>query len=362
MGMNKKLLIGIGVIILIIAAVLIITKSNKEPVSTETIKIGAVLSLTGYASADGEALKNGIEFAREVLAKDGVNVEVVYQDDKTESKDTVSVYNLISAQQVQAVIGPTWSFLGDAALPVIDRLKLVSLMPVTTTEVVEGKSSYLFHGSIKNELMQSEFTSFLKEKSVKKIAFIGNNDAWSASISKPLMAAALEAGAEIVIKEELAMGSEAAAVPTILTKIKQQNPDVIIFSIFDDQGISKLVTGARQQGIMIPIVATDTSLRRVINSGLLGNASLENLFDITPKTNGAFEKAYEARYGVIPNTFADRGYDALMILVDGIQNKGEAELNEYLRTKTNYKGYAATYSFDENGGVKGGAWQLLPIK
>lgn len=357
----KNILIALGVVIIVIAGYLI-TKKSPTPVNQETIKIGAVLSLTGYASADGEALKQGIEFAKEDLAKKGVVVDVVYQDDKTESKDTIAAYNLVSSQNMQAVIGPTWSFLGDAALPVIDRLKLVSLMPVTTTEVVEGESKYLFHGSIKNELMQSEFAKLIKDKQIKKIAFIGNNDAWSGSISAPLTAAAQESGAEIVIKEELAMGSEAASMPAILTKIKQQNPDVIIFSIFDDQGISKLVTSARQQGMVMPIVATDTSLRRVINSGLLGSTSLDNLYDVTPKTSGAFEKAYQARYGVLPNTFADRGYDALMVLVDAIQNKGDSELNDYLRTKTNYKGYAATYSFDESGDVKGGAWQLLPIK
>lgn len=220
----------------------------------------------------------------------------------------------------------------------------------------------MFHGSLKNALMEPEFVTFIQNNNIKKIAYIGNNDAWSASIKSVLDAAVAKTGSSIVINERVSYGSEAAAVPGLLLKAKQQQADVIIFSIFDDQGVSKLVMSARQQGIMIPIVSTDTSLVRVIGSGLLGTTSLENLYKITPKSDGAFIKAYQARYGVIPNTFADRGYDALMVLVDGIQNRGEMPLNDYLRTKTNYKGYAATYAFDENGDVKGGAWQLLPIK
>lgn len=355
--------IGIGVVVLIIIAVLIGTQSNKKPVSNETIKIGAVLSLTGYASADGEALKQGIDFAKENLAKKGVVVDVVYQDDKTESKDTIAALNMLAGQNVQAVIGPTWSFLGDAALPVLERLQLAAIMPVTTTEVVEGTSNYLFHGAIKNELMEPEFAKFLKEKSAKKVAFIGNNDAWAKSIAAPAAAAVASVDAKIVVMEELPFGSEAEAMPGILAKIKQENPDVIIFTIFDDLAIAKLISGARQQGIMIPIVGTDTSLRRVINTSILTNTSLENLYDVTPKTSGEFEQDFEERYGSKPKTFADRGYDSLMILVDAIENKkSDQTIEEYLHTKTNYKGYAATYSFDENGDVKGGAWQLLPIK
>jgi branched-chain amino acid transport system substrate-binding protein len=361
--MKNTKAIWIGVFAIILAVILIVVlKKPVVPQNSGAIKIGAVLSLTGSASADGEALKQGIEFAKEELSKKGVSVEVVYEDDKTESADTVSAINALSVRNVQAIIGPTWSFLGDAAVPVIDRLKIVSVMPVTTTEVVNGKSEYLFHGSIKNALMKDEFTAFIKEKNIKKIAFIGNDDAWSGSILAPLAESAAANGAEIVIKEQVPFGSEAASMPSVLTKIKQQKPDVIIFSIFDDQGISKLVNGARQQGLMVPIIATDTSLRRVVSEGLLGNTSLENLYDITPESDGSFEKAYEARYGVKPKTFTDRGYDALMILVDAIQNKKDMSLKDYLHTKTNYKGYATTYTFDMNGDVKGGQWQLMPLQ
>jgi branched-chain amino acid transport system substrate-binding protein len=357
--MNKKLWIGLVVIVLVIIA---IVAFKKPATDTGAIKIGAVLSLTGSASADGEALKEGIEFAKETLVNKGVQVEIVYQDDHTEGKDTVSAINAVASQNIQAMIGPTWSFLGDAAAPTIDRLKLVSLMPVTTTEVVNGKSDYLFHGSIKNELMEGEFAQFIKDKNIKTIAYIGNNDSWSKSIEGALAKAADKNGAKIIIQQEVSYGSEAAAIPGLLLKVKQQNPDVIIFSIFDDQGIAKLVTTARQQNIMIPIVSTDTSLVRVIGEGLLGTTSLDNLYKISPKTDGSFEKAYEARYGKKPHTFADRGYDAVMILVDAIQDKKDMDLKDYLHTKTNYKGYATTYAFDMNGDVKGGEWQLIPIK
>lgn len=360
--MNKKLWLGIGLVVIVIILTVVFKKPANAPVFGETIKIGAVLSLIGPASADGESLKKGIEFAKENLAKKGVNVEVIYQDDRTESKDTISAINAVAGKNVQAIIGPTWSFTGDAAIPVIDRLKLVALMPVTTTEVVNGKTDYLFHGSLKNELMESEFIKFIQDKGIKNIAFIGNNDAWSTSIKNALITATEKTGSKISIQEELSYGTEAASVPGLLLKAKQQNVDTIIFSIFDDQGISKLVTSARQQNIMIPIVSTDTSLVRVISEGLLGSTSLENLYKITPESDGSFTKAYEARYGKVPSTFTDRGYDALMILVDAIQNKGDSELKDYLHTKTNYKGYAAQYSFDKNGDVKGGVWQLLPIK
>lgn len=360
--MNKYIKIIVSVIAVIVIILLVKGLINKkQPTSDQVIKIGAVLSLTGSASADGEAIKQGLELAKEDLAEKGINVEIIYQDDQTNPKETISAVNIVANQGAQGLIGPTWSFLGSATLPVIDRLQLTTIMPATTTEVVEGKSKYLFHGSLKTELMQKDFEDFFVKNSIKKVALIGNNDAWSGSIAKPIYAAAKNTGTEIVIHEQLTYGSEAGAMPVIIGKIKQEAPDVVILSIFDEEGIVKLVTETRNQGIMIPILSSDTTLQRIIKEGILDTKKYTNLYNVIPKNDESFEDKFIKRFGSEPRVYTDRGYDALMILVEGILNKDDLPLEQYINTKINYSGYASQYDFDDNGDIIGGEWEIKKI-
>ena len=81
--MNKITKIIIGVIVLVIVVYggvkLFGTKSEKI---SETIKIGAALSLTGRAAYYGEQTKNGLDLAIEKIKKENYpfKLELIYED------------------------------------------------------------------------------------------------------------------------------------------------------------------------------------------------------------------------------------------------------------------------------------------
>ncbi len=107
--MKKQIYIAVAVVA-VVALAIVATKHQTGP--TEAIRIGAVLGLTGDAAQDGLSIKRGIELAKADLAKEGIVVEIEYQDDKTDPKQTVSALQyLLSTNRPQAIIGPTWSFL-----------------------------------------------------------------------------------------------------------------------------------------------------------------------------------------------------------------------------------------------------------
>lgn len=88
----KKLWIGIGLVVVVALAIwLVLIQTKREP---GEIKIGAVLPLTGNNAVDGEAAKQAIDLALEEKAKDlkqkGLNVKVVYEDDKMDPKEGVN--------------------------------------------------------------------------------------------------------------------------------------------------------------------------------------------------------------------------------------------------------------------------------
>jgi len=148
--MNNKVIIGVIIVILVVSGIIYGVK-NSNTDSNVDITIGAVLSQTGYGAVDGVHIKKGMDLAVMDLKKEGINVKIVYEDDATDPKQTVSaIQKVINQDKVDVVVGPIWSFLVDAAAPVIDSNKIVTLSPSSSSEVVEGGSDYMFYGSYKN--------------------------------------------------------------------------------------------------------------------------------------------------------------------------------------------------------------------
>lgn len=92
--------------------------SKRQTVRTpagEPLKIGVVASFTGPGAFYGENIRKGIDFAAYEINKAGGvlgrPVKVIYEDDHTTPKDTVSaVQKLLSVDGVIAILGVQWDF------------------------------------------------------------------------------------------------------------------------------------------------------------------------------------------------------------------------------------------------------------
>ena len=356
MKYTKNIWIALGIIVLVIIVVVIFRKPNQQQTSDSPIKIGAILSLSGMASQDGESIKNGMELARKELLAKGITVDINYQDDATDPKKTVSGIQFLNSWGAQAIIGPTWSFLGDAGGPVLDQNKIVGFQPADTSEYVT-KGAYSFFGAIKLSQEESPLKKFVQDNSIKTIAFIGNEGGWGVTNENIVKQVASETGAQVVLVDVIPYGKEVDSISTLLIKIKSLNPDLIVGSIDDDQGISLLLQRIQEYGMKSQVVAATTSFGRVIHSSDTLKKIKVPIYTLLPQASPAFTSKYEAEYGKAPSAYADTAYDGLNLLVNGIMKKGNTELKDYLKTHT-YQGVSRTYSFDDNNDVIGGNWVM----
>jgi branched-chain amino acid transport system substrate-binding protein len=144
--MKRKILILLAILVVIIAAIAIyFTQKPKEP---ETIKIGAILPLTGELSIFGNWLKEGIIVASE----DYKNIQFIFEDNKNQTSVALSAFNkLIAVDNVKAVIS--------ARTPVayaLAPLALKSKVPILFTfadlpESIEG-GVINFHFPLEDEI------------------------------------------------------------------------------------------------------------------------------------------------------------------------------------------------------------------
>ena len=372
---KKNIFIAVVGIIIVVSVVLMGFKDNYASsvnnsnfkANNQEIVIGAVLSETGMASIDGNNIKSGIEFAKEELAKKGVKVRVVYEDDQTNPKNTVTaIQKLVDINHPQALIGPTWSFLADAAGPIVEKNKLVTISPANTSEFVTTNTDYFFFGAPKNTAKEVETTKWIKERDLKRIAIVVEKSGWGESHIVPFENAIKNAGAELVFTERFNFSqntTDGGDLKTIILKAKESGVDGILYTGFDQS--TAVLIGKKQElkADFQILMATEIPLG-LQKRGVVHITDADNMFALIPQDSQSFNEAYKARYNEYPGSYSDRGYDSLMLLVSALQNKGNMNLKDYLKSNSSpkYKGYAGVYDFDQKGDIKDSTWKVVKIK
>jgi ABC-type branched-subunit amino acid transport system substrate-binding protein len=310
------------------------------------------------AAADGENIKKGIEFAKAKLQEEGITLNVVYVDDGSESAQTVSaVAQLADVYQVEALVGPTWSFLAAAAADTISDRKVVAYSPANTSEHVTSTSSYFLFGAPKNSLKANPSANWLRDVGATRVAIVVDDGAWGESHVQPFTQAVQEAGATLVHVERVPMSVSGADMQTLLAKLATLDVDAVLYTGLD-QATALIVTKKQALGADFALLAATEILRKQAEEGVVSITADDDVYLMRPETSKHFEEAYAAHYNEYPGPYADRAYDGTMLLARSILSKpADVSLNDYVRSNT-YEGYMGTYSFDENNDLVGGAWVI----
>jgi branched-chain amino acid transport system substrate-binding protein len=351
----------IVVVVVLIIIIGFVSSGSKEK-GADDIIIGAPLSFTGSAAVDALNIKRGVDMAVKDLAAQGVSVKVVYEDDGTDPKRTISAVNkLVSVDKVQAIIGPTWGYLGDAASATLDKAKLVSFAPANTSEF-SNAGKYAFYGATKNAQKRSATAEWLVSQGAKRVAIIVDKSGWGLSNEEAFKLAIQDAGAEAVVIEEIPFGQEESLMPSVFAKIRAAKADSILMTGYDE-GVTLTIKRSQEMKAGLPILFATQIFDKLIESGTVHILPTDNFSYLYTEYGKEFVDKFKSEYGEEPGLYADRAYDGLMILVNGLQKKDVSQdLSGYIRSHTKHVGFAREYSFDEKGDIKGGEWIVSKIK
>ncbi len=352
----RKIIISLAVLILVSSFVFVSIFVSINDKQEKHITIGAPLSLTGTASIDGQNIKDGIEFAKKDLAKEGITLEIVYEDDATEPAKTISaIKKLKDFDKVDAIIGPTWSFLSSAAADTIQKNKIVSYNPANTSEHVEAQSDYFLFGAPKNSLKEGPVTEWLKTIGAKKVAIVLEQGSWGDSHIKPFENAIKLSEGELVLTERIAFGATGVDIQTIISKVINSGAEAVLFTGFDES--TALMTNKKKDmDAKFAILEASGIVEKQDEDGKVNVVLEDNVYVIIPKASESFQKAFKQEYGRLPGSYTDSAYDGTMMIVKAILEKPEdADLNQYIR-EMKYEGYMGIYMFDENNDLAGGEW------
>ena len=294
--------------------------SGDDCVIDGEIAVGAAVSLTGGAASYGESQRNGLELAATHLnEKDGVSYNLTVEDDETDPRQGIAVFEGFAGDGTSVIIGPTLSNGAFQAQPIAQEEGVPVLAISNTADGITEQGDYIFRDSLteRQVIPQTVAQSVAAYDLENVVVMYSNDDAFTES-GYEVMAESLEEEG-VTVLDTLTFSKADTDFRALLTEVRNQEPDAVFVSGLIEAAIP-LVTQADELGIDVPIIggngfnnpqlmADAGEAAEGVVVGAAWNSASDN------EENLAFLEAYEEEYGSQPDQFAAQAY-AGMILVD----------------------------------------------
>ncbi|MCX6715421.1 MAG: ABC transporter substrate-binding protein [Candidatus Taylorbacteria bacterium] len=340
---------GIIVVLVIIAAV----SASQKPTEIGPIKIGVFTPLTGDAAVYGESLKKGLTLAVEDANKDGVlgrKIELVYEDTHLDNKTAVNVMNkFISIDKFPIIIAAEGSGATTAAVPLADKTKTITIIPVASAASLKDAGDYVFRVIPSDDFRGLQLGKLANHLGYETAAIFYVNDDYGIGIRDLFKSSFTALGGQVVGMESFASGD--TDFRSQLTKVKSVNPDVILLAARKE--FSVILKQLKTMSIVSKVLAPEILDSDIIKaSGSVGEGVVTLGFASTTDYIGFADK-YKTAYGATPALYSDFGYDALGIIVAAIRDSGSVDSTKLKNDlyKIEYKGATGLIKFDQNGEV-----------
>ena len=331
---------------------------------SKTVPVGAVVSETGAAASYGGKVKKGLDLAvEEINAAGGLNgksLELVYRDDATNQDVGRQVtQELIDQVGVGAIIGAVSSTVTLAIAPICEAEKIILLSPTASTPDITQSGYYIFRTYPSDILEGTAMANFARDLGVERMAIFAVDNEFGAGL-KEVFAGEFESRFRKIVRDVSFMEGEAAGLSADFEALKEDQPDGIYIVAYVED-VAVIVQQAREAGLE-SVILTTSSVSDGDLVDLVGTAA-ENIvfprastfeFDSDKPEVREFVEAYRKKYGEDPDDFAAHGYDAVKVLLEGMQ-KGKSthpdNIKVGLLAVSDYDGPSGRVAFDEHGDI-----------
>ena len=352
------------------------------PAFAETIKVGAILAVTGGASFLGGPEARSLEMiVEEINAKGGINgskIELIIKDSAASPEKAISfARQLIEEDKVLAIIGPSTSGETMKIKNICQQAKTPLISCGAAEVIVNPVASYVFKTPQKDSFAVKKIFMEMNKMGISKIAVLAGNTGFGKAGKGQLLKLAPEFGIDVVEVE--VYDKKSNDLSAVVAKIKS-NKDVqavINWSIVPAQAI--VAKNMRQAGWDVPLFQSHGfgNIKYVEAAGAAAEGIIfpagrlliaESLPDDNPQKAllMAYKKNYEARYNEPASTFGGHGYDAITILAAAIAEGGNdrAKVRDAIENLKNFPGTGGVFSFsaEDHNGLDIDAFQMMTVK
>lgn len=323
--MNKILKIFIGITVVAVAFwgyKSYLNKKSAVPVNikTDTIKIGAILPLTGRVAVFGDWIKKGIDLALEDI--NDPRMKVVYEDSQADAKQSVSIFNKLAETDKADIFISAMSSASVPLIPLVKSKDKILLMQDVTYPNITKESNLLFRHFIQSDREATLLANYAIDKLLaKSAAILYINDEAGVGAKDAFIKVFKEKNGQIYVVESFA--SSDADMKTQITKIKASNTDVL-FLFGNGPSWAKTLTQIKDLKFKGKIL-TNTAMF-IKNFRDAAGAAVEGVYFTYPyadkenKSVSDFVNKYVKRYGTEPEIESYYAWDLINVLYTALKN------------------------------------------
>ncbi len=370
--MKKGVVLAAGLVLLLAAC------ARKEP---ETIKIGAIFSVTGASFLGVPEARTAEMLAEQINASGGVlgrKIEVIVKDSGASPEKALSfAKQLIEENKVFAIIGPSTSGESMQIKDLCEQSQTLLISAAAAETIVNPVAKWVFKSPQKDSYAVHWIYRTMKDRGIKRIAALSSNTGFGQGGMAFLEKYAGEYGLQIAARE--VYDRAATDLTAVLTKVKAANVEAVVnWSIEDAQSI--VPKNMRQLGMTIPLFQSHgfgnikyVEVAGEAAEGIIFPAGRLLVADVLPDGHPQksvlvkYKKDYEGKYNEPASTFGGHAYDALMMLVEAIKKAGGVEKEKVRTALENLKGFVGTGGVfnmtpEDHNGLAMDSFEMLMVK
>ncbi|MBU6491359.1 MAG: branched-chain amino acid ABC transporter substrate-binding protein [Burkholderiales bacterium] len=331
----------------------------------QVVKIGHVAPLTGEIAHLGKDNENGARLAIEDINKKGlvidgkkIKLELDAQDDAGDPRTATQVAQKLVDDHVVAVVGHLNSGTTIPASKIYSDAGIVEISPSATNPAYTQQGFKTAYRVVATDAQQGPALANYGFKTLhaKSVAIVDDATAYGQGLADEFEKTAKADGMKVLSHDET--NDKATDFRAILTKIKGERPDIIMYGGMDATG-GPFAKQAKELGINAKVMAGDgvctDKVAELAGDAINNIVCSEAGMALSKMPKGAeFEKEYEARFHQPIQIYAPFTYDAVGIIVDAMKRANSTDPAKILAAMpaTNYDGVIGNVQFDSKGDLK----------
>ena len=367
----------------LLAALVVIAMALVPAAGAETIKIGAILAVTGPASflggPEARTLEMLVEQTNAAGGIGGKQVELILKDSGASPEKAISfAKQLIEEEQVVAVLGPSTSGETMKIKSLFEQAGTPLISCAAAELIVNPVARYVFKTPQKDSYAVRKIFQTMQGMGVSKIAVLAGNTGFGKAGKEQLVKIAPEMG--IAVVEAEVYDAKSKDLSAVVAKIKA-NPDVqavVNWSIVPAQAI--LAKNMRQAGWEVPLFQSHGfgNIKYVEAAGAAAEGIIfpcgrmliaDRLPDSHPQKARLMDyiAAYESQYGEPASSFGGYAYDAFIILKTAIEQAGSddrAKVRDAIEGIQDLAGISGVFNFspEDHNGLDLDSFAMITVK
>ena len=357
------------------AAAILLGTFGTAAIADEVVKIGHVAPLTGGIAHLGKDNENGARLAVEEINAKGLTIggqkitlELDAQDDAADPRTATQVAQRLVDDNIVAVVGHLTSGTSIPASKIYSDAGIVQISPSSTNPGYTQQGFKTTYRVVATDAQQGPALAKYAsgDLKLKSVAIVDDSTAYGQGLANEFEKTAKSLGMNVMSHD--ATNDRAVDFRAILTKIKGENPDAIMYGGSDATG-GPFAKQAKQLGLRARVLAGDGLCTDKL-SDLAGDATdnvvcSEAGMALEKMVGGkVFEAKYEKRFGQPIQIDAPFAYDAVYIIVDAMKRAQSSNPAKILAAmpSTDYNGVIGETTFDSKGDLRHGVISLYGFK